>query len=274
MPRYTRDQAAEAIAASHSWAEALRRLSMCASGGNWRTLKKYAGLWHLSADHFDPWRASQAHLGKPSKPLAEVLVANSSYKRGTLKARLYKEGLKEPRCELCGQGEMWRGEHMSLILDHINGVRDDNHLGNLRIVCPNCAATFDTHCGRATAGPPPLRSCLRCSVVFRAKYRRHYYCSRYCGLRSTNGRSGGRGGGRTPGVPQPATRKVTRPRFEHLVEEVERDGFLAVGRRYGVSDNAIRKWLLFFEREQARANDSSMPTLADIRRKYGRRKAA
>ena len=54
----------------------------------------------------------------------------------------------------------------------------------------------------------------------------------------------------------------------------ERDGFLAVGRRYGVSDNAIRKWLLFFEREQARANDSSMPTLADIRRKYGRRKAA
>jgi hypothetical protein len=37
---------------------------------------------------------------------------------------------------------------MSIILDHINGVRDDHRLENLRMVCPNCAATLDTHCGR------------------------------------------------------------------------------------------------------------------------------
>jgi transposase-like protein len=29
-------------------------------------------------------------------------------------------------------------------------------------------------------------------------------------------------------------------------------GFLAVGRKYGVSDNAIRKWIRFYEREEAR----------------------
>lgn len=46
---------------------------------------------------------------------------------------------------LCGRGEIWRDRFMGLILDHINGVADDNRLENLRIVCPNCNATLDTH---------------------------------------------------------------------------------------------------------------------------------
>jgi hypothetical protein len=37
---------------------------------------------------------------------------------------------------------------MSLILDHINGVNNDNRIENIRIVCPNCNATLDTHCGK------------------------------------------------------------------------------------------------------------------------------
>jgi hypothetical protein len=33
-------------------------------------------------------------------------------------------------------------------MDHINGVNNDNRIENIRIVCPNCNATLDTHCGK------------------------------------------------------------------------------------------------------------------------------
>jgi hypothetical protein len=41
---YTEEQARAAIAASYSWAESLRKLGLCPSGGAWRVLKKYADL--------------------------------------------------------------------------------------------------------------------------------------------------------------------------------------------------------------------------------------
>ena len=51
------------------------------------------------------------------------------------------------------------------------------------------------------------------------------------------------------GVPQPHRRKVERPAFDALLAEIQRDGYLATGRRYGVSDNALRKWVRQYEAE-------------------------
>ena len=73
-------------------------------------------------------------------------------------------------------------------------------------------------------------------------------------------------------MPQPHRRKAERPPFDQLVREVTENSFLAVGRKYGVSDTAIRKWLLMYEREEARRVGEPLPTLADIRRKYGKRR--
>jgi hypothetical protein len=38
---------------------------------------------------------------------------------------------------------------MSLVLDHINGVNDDDYTpSNLRLLCPNCNSQTPTFCGR------------------------------------------------------------------------------------------------------------------------------
>ena len=50
--------------------------------------------------------------------------------------------------------------------------RDDNRIENLRIVCPNCAATFDTHCGSANRRPPRAATCADCGARFQPRERR------------------------------------------------------------------------------------------------------
>jgi hypothetical protein len=246
---YTEAEARQAIAASLSWADSLRRLGLCPTGGAWRVLKKYARLWEISTEHFDANAARRQNLRQPQKLLSEVLVEASTYSRRDVKRRLLSEGLKEPRCERCGQGEIWRGRPMSLILDHINGVRDDHRLENLQFVCPNCAATLDTHCGRKNRIERVRRECLRCHKAFVPRDARQRYCSRECGCRWDRAKLRGK--------PIPASRKVERPPYEKLLAEIEATSYLAVGRKYGVSDNAVRKWVRFYEREQERVRESA-----------------
>jgi hypothetical protein len=244
VPRYSEQEARDAVASSRCYAEALRKLGLRPAGGNHRLFRRYVDqVWRIPTDHFDPESIRLAGVRRQGPPpLEHVLVEGSSYPRGTLKQRLYAEGLKQRSCEICGQGEVWRGSRMSLILDHINGVPDDNRLENLRMVCPNCAATLDTHCGRKNRMEVRLRQCARCGADFAVRYPSHRYCSSECGCRHSNRRR----------EPRPNARKVTRPSYEQLVADLASASFVAVGRAYGVSDNAVRKWLRAYERERGR----------------------
>ncbi len=225
-----------AVADSRSYAEALRRLGLRAAGGNHRTIRKYVEAWRIPVDHFDARPGPGAAV--KAVPLEGVLVEGSTYHRGHLKRRLLAEGLKRAQCEMCGQGEVWRGRRMSLVLDHINGVHDDHRLENLRIVCPNCNATLDTHCGRNGRLPASELSCPQCGTPFLPRTARQRYCSRACGQRAPGRRE-----------PQPARRRAVRPPYKQLIREIDALGYVGVGRKYGVSDNAVRKWRRAYEAE-------------------------
>lgn len=138
---------------------------------------------------------------------------------------------------------------MSMILDHINGIRDDHRLENLQMVCPNCAATLDTHCGRRNRIERAKRRCQHCENEFVPGYARQRYCSRACGVRWDRSTLRGRA--------KPCARKAERPPYEQLVEEIEATGYSAVGRKYGVSDNAVRKWVRWYERQIERVAGGS-----------------
>ena len=78
-------------------------------------------------------------------PLPDLL--SRAINRYNLKARLIRAGILENRCEQCGINE-WRDAPLSCHLDHINGVKNDHRLENLRMLCPNCHSQTATYGGK------------------------------------------------------------------------------------------------------------------------------
>ena len=81
--------------------------------------------------------------------MEEILVENSSYTNRTrLKERLIKEKLLEYKCSICQNNGIWLNKELTLQLDHINGINNDNRIENLRFLCPNCHSQTDTYSGK------------------------------------------------------------------------------------------------------------------------------
>lgn len=74
-----------------------------------------------------------------------VFVENSTYARHLIKKRILKQDLIKYECFICGLGPIWNNHPMPLILDHINGINNDNRLENLRFVCSNCDTQLPTY---------------------------------------------------------------------------------------------------------------------------------
>lgn len=112
-------------------------------GSNYRTAQKYLTALGIDTSHFT--RTSGG--SKKGFSLNEILSGQYPfYKTRLLKKRLIQEGIKENKCELCGQLPLWNGKPLTLHLDHIDGNNTNHRLDNLRLLCPNCHTQTSTYC--------------------------------------------------------------------------------------------------------------------------------
>ena len=100
----------------------------------------YAGQQAKKGQHkgSNVYRDSSHYLGENAKYIP-------SYR---LKIKLIRDGLKEDKCEVCGNTE-WLGKKLPLELHHIDGNHFNNTLDNLQILCPNCHSVLGDNSGAA-----------------------------------------------------------------------------------------------------------------------------
>lgn len=224
---------AKVASESKSKSEILKKLGLRAAGGNYKALHRaaeQAGITLPIYEHRPP---------APEKiPDSLVFVENSTYKnREKIKRRLYAMGVEE-KCAWCGIGPEWDGRPLTLTLEHKNGVWNDNRVENLEILCPNCHSQTETFAGRKRR----LKSeCSGCGQpVFGG-------ICRSCGA-----------------IAARLDTRTKYPELEELEELVEVLGYREVGRRYGVSDNAVRKHLGVQRRLRLRRTTSGRTEASSI----------
>lgn len=240
---YTKQKLEAVVKESLCKREVMNKLGLSSNGsGGYRSLNKALIQWKIDISHFKPREAaslSRKLNNNSSKYTLEELLKIWEYQIITsskLKQRLYNQNILERICQLCGQGELWHGKVMSLRLDHINGNPLDNRLENLRIICPNCDATLDTYCGKNIKKKAIKKKCITCKEIIKdskAKLRTRKHCNTCI----------------ETGKYRIKTRIVKRPGYEQLKQEIEEDGYSAIGRKYNVSDNAIRKWIKSYHKQ-------------------------
>jgi Zn finger protein HypA/HybF involved in hydrogenase expression len=235
---FTLEKFIEAVKNNYSVSSSLVYLNLSPTGANYRGFYKFQKENSIDISHF----TGQGHLKDKNHnyntkiPLSKILVKNYNYSSNKLRKRLISEGLKEHKCECCGLSE-WLGELIPLELDHIDGDHYNNILKNLKILCPNCHAKTPTYRGRNIKNKNLKTTKTKKK---RIGIKKEYNCSCCgCELKSKHKSKSGL----CKDCHSKLQRKVERPSKEQLIKEVEESSYLAVGRKYGVSDNSIRKWI-------------------------------
>lgn len=149
MKHYTKETLQVIIPQSNGYAEVLRKCNLKPAGGNYAQLKKYIQLWNIDISHFkgNAWNKGLHTTCNPAKPLVQYLSEDSHYPSDKLRKRLLKENVFTAQCSNCKNTE-WENLPIPLELDHINGIKTDNRLINLRLLCPNCHAQTPTYRGK------------------------------------------------------------------------------------------------------------------------------
>lgn len=154
------------IEKSNGISSLLRNLGLKPTGGSHRAMKNYIREYGIITN----WDTSNRGWSKGKTIETDERIKGIAFKRRIpnnivfsenapssfgghkLLKRLLKIGWQY-KCSICGISE-WLGKPLSLDVDHINGISNDNRFENLRIICPNCHRQTETW-GNKKANPLP-----------------------------------------------------------------------------------------------------------------------
>lgn len=209
-----------AVKESINFTEVLEKIGVPRQGNNGKTLKNILDSNNIDYSHFI---GRARHYTTNYVEASEYLNSDKKIQASKLKEKLLKENLVDNECALCGISS-WNGKPLTLQLHHIDGNHNNNSFENLQLLCPNCHSQTDNYCGSANSNPIK------------------YYC-KDCGKEITKGAI------YCTVCSRKHTRKVEeRPSSEQLLLDFkELKSFVQIGDKYGVSDNAIRKWFKSYE---------------------------
>ncbi len=217
------------VNSSKSIAEIIRGCEMISSGASYKILKKRLDEDQIDYSHIKLGLGSnkgRRFLSNKNKiPISKILIENSSYNRGHLKKRLLSELGWENKCSKCNNNGDWLGQPLTIQLDHINGISNDNRIENLRLLCPNCHSQTNTHSGKRFV----KHFCTFCNKKVSKNSK---YCTE-CYIKYIHKKQAIK------------MRKVDRPDLNFLVSEVNLNGYQATGKKYGVTGNTIKKWIKY-----------------------------
>lgn len=204
------------VSKSVSYKECLDKLGLTVR--QYATLKKRIIEDKINIDHF----VVSKSFGGFSKNIIDYLIEDSPYAiHSEMKKKLISQGLLNNHCYICNLGPSWCSKELKLQLDHINGKNRDNRLENLRLLCPNCHSQTDTYAGKNLKRSKIALYCVDCKSLI-TKYSKSGKCNKCVSVFS---------------------RKVReRPSLGELEELIKKLPFTSIGVKYGVSDNAVRKW--------------------------------
>lgn len=133
---------------SNSFGDIISKLGLNICGAQYKNINDKCEKLGLNKSFFDSSKYRKNAHNTVKQPLSSILVENSKYKSThCLKRRLISEKFFINECFIC-KISSWQNKKLSLQLDHINGIRTDNRLENLRFLCPNCHSQSDTYAGK------------------------------------------------------------------------------------------------------------------------------
>lgn len=142
------EQFVELLKKSSTISEILFKLGYTTKGNSWGYSQIKRRMTDLNLDYSIFKGKSYLANKKPDKiSEQDILRENCKHQRTVLRRYIIKNNLIPYKCAICGCTE-WQGKTLSLELDHINGINNDNRLENLRFLCPNCHSQTSTYGSR------------------------------------------------------------------------------------------------------------------------------